>query len=75
LTNHGYWLRNCHGYRVDSPRGRVGIVEDVLYGAKPNEPSALAVRGGLLGNRVKLVPVESVAVISPRRKLIALSEA
>ena len=68
----GYWLRFCHGFKVVSARGRVGIVEDVLYGADRERPSALAVRGGLFGTRVEIVPVEEVAHIVPRSKLLSL---
>lgn len=68
----GYWLRHCHGFRVDTPRGRVGIVEDVLYGAHHDRPSALAVRGGLFGRRLELVPIEEVDTIDPRRKRLVL---
>ncbi|HSK15887.1 MAG TPA: hypothetical protein VK915_06925 [Gaiellaceae bacterium] len=67
-----YWLRHCHGFRVDSPRGRVGIVEDVLYGADRDRPAALAVRGGVLGRRLALVPLEDVAAVEPRRKRISI---
>ena len=67
-----YWLRHCHGFRVDTPRGRVGIVEDVLYGADHHRPSVLAVRGGLFGRRLELVPIEEVDTIDPRRKRLAL---
>lgn len=68
----GYWLWFCHGFKVVSPRGRLGIVEDVLYGAERERPSALAVRGGLFGTRVELVPVEEVVHVVPRSKLLAL---
>ncbi len=68
----GHWLRHCHGYRVDSPRGRVGIVEDVLYGADHDRPAALAVRGGLLGRRLELIPIEEVDTIHPRRNRLVL---
>ena len=34
-----YWLRHSHGFRVVSARGRVGIVEDVLYGADRERPA------------------------------------
>lgn len=68
----GYWLRHCHGFRVDIPRRRLGIVEDVLYGAEHDRPSALAVRGGLFGRRLELVPVEDVDTVDPRRKRVAL---
>ncbi|HET9545465.1 MAG TPA: hypothetical protein VFO88_07795 [Gaiellaceae bacterium] len=67
-----YWLRHSHGFRVVSARGRVGIVEDVLYGADRERPSALAVRGGLFGTRVEIVPVEEVAHVIPRSKLLSL---
>jgi PRC-barrel domain len=68
----GYWLRHCHGYRVDSRSGRIGIVEDVLYGAEHDRPAALAVRGGLLGRRLELVPVEEVDAIHPQRKRLVV---
>jgi hypothetical protein len=65
-----YWLRHCHGFRVDSPRGRRGIVEDVLYGAEHDHPSALVVRGGLFGQRLELIPIETVDSVDPSRKLL-----
>jgi hypothetical protein len=68
----GYWLRHSHGFRVVSARGRHGIVEDVLYGADRERPSALAVRGGLFGTRLEIVPVEEVAHVIPRSKLLSL---
>jgi hypothetical protein len=68
-----YWLRHCHGFRVESPGGRLGIVEDVLYGEDPERPKALAVRGGLFGQRVELVPVEKVEAIEPDRKRLTLT--
>jgi hypothetical protein len=74
MTDDTYWIRNCHGFRVYSPRGRLGIVEDVLYGGDPDRPAALAVRGGLFGRRVEVVPVESVEEISPRQTRIAVRE-
>jgi hypothetical protein len=67
-----YWTRNCHGFRVETPDGRLGIVEDVLYGADPNRPAALAVRGGLFGTRVEIVPTEELGRIDPRRTLVTL---
>jgi hypothetical protein len=68
-----YWLRHCHGFRVETPGGRLGIVEDVLYGEDPERPTALAVRGGLFGQRVELVPVEKVEAIEPDRKRLTLT--
>jgi hypothetical protein len=67
-----YWMRNCHGFRVDTPDGRLGIVEDVLYGEDPGRPAALAVRGGVFGARVEIVPTEDLEEIDPRRALVTL---
>ena len=69
-----YWLRHCHGFRVDSTQGRRGIVEDVLYGAEHDHPSALVVRGGLFGQRLELIPIETVDSVDPRRKLLTLRD-
>ncbi len=67
-----YWIRNCQGFRVDGPEGRVGVVEDVLYGQDPSEPAALLVRAGLLGLRIEVVPVDAVETIDPKRTRIGL---
>ena len=69
-----HWLRECHGFRVDAQGRRLGVVEDVLYGAELDRPSALAVRGGLFGTRLEIVPVEAVDEISPRSKRIAIRD-
>jgi hypothetical protein len=37
--------------------------------------SALAVRGGLFGNRVDVVPVEAIEVVEARQKRIRLRQA
>jgi hypothetical protein len=67
-----YWLRRCHGFRVDSPEGRVGIVEDVLYGAEYDRPSALVVRTGLLRQRLQVVAMEEVDAVYPRLERVVL---
>jgi hypothetical protein len=69
-----YWLRHCRGFRVHSRRGRRGIVEDVLYGAEHDHPSALVVRGGLFGQRLELIPIETVDSVEPSRKLLTLDD-
>jgi CelD/BcsL family acetyltransferase involved in cellulose biosynthesis len=67
-----YWLSNCEGFRVDSPQGRFGLVEAVMFRSRPNEPDALIVRSGLLARRLVLVPLEDVAEVLPRRQRIVL---
>ena len=66
-----YWLGHCHGFRVEAAGKRLGVVEDVLYGAE-GRVSALAVRGGLIGPRLEVVPVEAVEQVEAREKRITL---
>jgi hypothetical protein len=68
------WLPACHGFRVEVAGRRVGIVEDVLYG-DTRDPTALLVRGGLLGMRTLIVPVEAVVGVLPRVKRVLISNA
>jgi hypothetical protein len=67
----GYWLAACVGFQVDAGRGRVGTIEEVRLSGE-NEPEALAVRAGLLGRRLLVVPVNEVERIVPRRKRVVL---
>jgi hypothetical protein len=64
-------LADCEGFVVEGTAGRLGIV-----GATQCERSgavkALIVFGGLLGNRVWIVPAEDVAVVQPRRQRVGL---
>ena len=68
------WLSSCHGYGVEAGGGRVGVVEDVLYGAEQGVAAALVVRGGLFGTRVTIVAVESVVSVSPRSKRVVVRD-
>lgn len=61
----GYWLRRCEGFRVDSPHGRVGLVEELRYGSSIEEPDAIAVRAGLFGRLLLIVPTGEVEAILP----------
>jgi hypothetical protein len=67
-----YWLRRCQGFRVDSPDGRVGVVEEVLYASRCDRPDVIAVRAGLLGRLLRIVPVAEVAWILPGREQVVL---
>jgi hypothetical protein len=71
----GYWLCRCQGFRVDSPEGRVGFVEEVRFRSRVDRPDALAVRAGLLGRHLLIVPVDEVADIAPREERIVLRSA
>src|SRR5205823_14691182 len=67
-----YWLHRSEGFRVDSPDGRVGFVAELRFGTSMTRPDALAVRAGLLGRLLLIVPVEQVAEVLPQERRIIL---
>jgi hypothetical protein len=67
-----YWLRRCEGFRVESPEGRVGVVEELRFASRPDRPDALAVDTGLVRDRLVIIPVEEVATIDPRATRVVL---
>ena len=66
----GYWLAHCEGFRVEADEGTIGFVESVSTG--PEGEPMLAVRAGVLGRRVLVIPAGSVAFIVPRAQRIWL---
>lgn len=74
LDREPYWVQTCHGSTVVAGRRRLGIVEDVLYGAEPGRAVALAVRSGLFGGRVELVPVDEVVAVAPRARRVVVRD-
>lgn len=72
MESRDYWLGHCEGFRVDSSAGRVGLVEEVVFGGHRDRPDALVVRAGVLGRRLVLVPVEEVEGIRPRKERVLL---
>src|SRR5512134_1624 len=68
-----YWLCRCEGFRVESPEGRFGLVEAVMFRIRPDEPDALIVRAGVLGHKLVIVPIEDVDDIAPRRERVLLT--
>jgi hypothetical protein len=69
----GYWLGHCHGFVVSAPGGRIGVVEEIVYGEPPSVPTRLVVRAGLLGRRRLVIGVEQVAEVVPRETKIMLN--
>ena len=66
-------LRRTAGYLVADRRGRVvGRVECPMYGKAPDVPDALAVRGGFLSRRRRLVPAETIEQIDGASGVIGL---
>ncbi len=68
-------FRHCAGFRVESPDGHIGFVEDVLFGSDPERPSALAIRKGLFSRHVDLVALEDVEEVVPNERRIRLRSA
>lgn len=70
-ARHPLWslfLADCRGYRVHDSEGKLGFVEDVIFDSDARAPAALAVRGGVLGRSVSVVPVREIVDIDPRRQ-------
>ncbi len=68
-----YDLRRTMGYIVADSRGRViGKVESPMYGTRPDEPDAVAVRKGFFTRRRHLVPLEAIEQIDGTSGVIGL---
>ncbi len=67
-------LAATSGFLVADRRGRlVGRVECPMYGTRPDEPDALAVRSGFaLVRRRRLVPADAIAEIDGTSGVIGL---
>jgi hypothetical protein len=68
-----YWLCRCEGFRVDSNRGRLGVVEEVRFSSRHDRPDWLAIRSGFFARNLSVVAVDDVAAIYPREGLILLT--
>jgi hypothetical protein len=73
--DHDYWLCRCRGFRVDSPAGCIGRVEDVRFGSRLDRPDLLLVRSGLLAKRLLSVPVSEVEQVVPLQLRLSLRSA
>jgi hypothetical protein len=70
----GYWLRHCEGFRVDSGRRRLGVVECVAAEDAMDGAEVVAVRTGGLRSRRVLVALDDVVEVRPSEcRLIVLS--
>jgi hypothetical protein len=73
VTALAYDLRGTRGYLVADARGRlVGRVECPMYGSKPDEPDALAVRTGFFARRRRLVPADAIDQIDGQTRVSGL---
>ena len=65
-------LRGWHGFRVDSPDGRIGVVERIYRDRRSDLPVALEVRVGLFRPQLRLAPIEWVAEVRSEERRIVL---
>ncbi len=56
----GYQLCRCEGFWVDSPSGRIGLVDGLRFLSRIDQPDLLEVRTGLLGRQLLLIPTDQV---------------
>jgi hypothetical protein len=64
--------RTAEGFGVCGPAARIGVVESIRVDPDTGAPVLLAVRAGLLGNWLVLVPVDQVHEVSMLERRIAL---
>lgn len=67
----GYWLAHCEGYRVDSPGGRIGLVEEV-HRDESERAESLAVLAGMYGRRRLIIHASEVEAIVPHAERVFL---
>jgi hypothetical protein len=70
--DHDYWIAHCEGYRVASHEGRLGFVDEVRENPADPATPLLAIRAGMLGRRILVVPADEVHMIAPRTQQIWL---
>jgi hypothetical protein len=73
VSSYAIDLRTTSGFLVADRRGRlVGRVECPMYGTRPDEPDALAVRSGFFSRRRRLVPASTIEQIDGLSGVIGL---
>lgn len=67
-------LCDCEGFQVDSPDGRVGFVERILFEDPDTDdaPAALVVRVGLFGRNTLLLDAADVRAVDLRRRRVTV---
>jgi hypothetical protein len=68
-----YWLCRCEGFQVDTPEGRLGIVEWLVFRSRHDRPDALAVQTGHILHRSVVIPVSDVERVLPEEGRIILA--
>ncbi|MGH3003782.1 MAG: hypothetical protein ACRDM1_14150 [Gaiellaceae bacterium] len=71
IEDRNYRLSHCLGFAAFDPGGRIGVVEELEYGAREDRPDYLVVRRGLLRrHRVRLSVEQIVEIDGERRRVV-----
>jgi hypothetical protein len=68
-----YWLCRCEGFEVETPEGRLGIVEWLVFRSRHDRPDALAVQTGHVLHRAVFIAVTEIAHVLPEEGRIILT--
>jgi hypothetical protein len=68
-----YWLCRCEGFEVETPEGRLGIVDWLVFCSRHDRPDALAVHTGHVRHRSVVIAVTDIEQILPDRGRIILA--
>ena len=71
-SDRDYWLSRCDHFTVYAGERVVGAVEGMRFRSRVDRPDLLEVRCGHLGRRLLLIPVDEVAFVEPRERLVVL---
>ncbi|HET7127592.1 MAG TPA: hypothetical protein VFJ93_00780 [Gaiellaceae bacterium] len=63
-------VARCEGFRVESPYGKIGVVDAILFGADPECPAALTIRSGVFGRGLRIVDIEDVEAVDERSRRV-----
>jgi len=67
----GYWLRHPEGFAVVTSSGRLGYVEEAIFGSRIDWPDFIVFRRSAGGERV-LVPTSQIEDVRPELEEIRL---
>jgi hypothetical protein len=71
-----YELHRCQGFEVYAGPELLGVVEGVVYGARPDRPDLLELRSRRFGRRSPLlVSVDEIEAIQPDEAVVVVREA
>ncbi len=66
----GSSLDGCVGFKVESSRRRLGVVDAVLFGDDASWPSALSVRPGRFARGVRIIDAADIRDVDARARRI-----